>query len=166
MGDMTGWWGKLIKWMPAGDYDEPSLSTTKTSLGWWKTYWAWWPAWCLTRSSILISTLTSLLARNILAIIKLYLKHRSNCLLYFPTQLLYPIQCKLYSGRSAISVGHIVLELYKEISSSIGKKFDQKKVRLFRYSNFFPVELFSWPQFNNPTPSIYPFQKWHQVQRW
>ena len=61
--------------------------------------------------AILISTLTSLLARNILAIIKLYLKHRSNCLLYFPTQLLYPIQCKLYSGRSAISVGHIVLEL-------------------------------------------------------
>ena len=58
MGDMTGWWGKLIKWMPVGDYDEPSLSTTKTSLGWWKTYWAWWPAWCLTRSSILISTLT------------------------------------------------------------------------------------------------------------
>ena len=53
------------------------------------------------------STLTSLLARNIQAIIKLYI----NCFYISLLRLLYPIQCKLYIGRSAISVGHIVLKL-------------------------------------------------------
>ena len=83
MGVMMGWWGKLRRWLPWGNMmiDEPSLSTTRTIYELMEDLLSLMV--CLVPDeefNLDYSTLTSLLARNIQGIIKLYLK----LFLYFP----------------------------------------------------------------------------------